>query len=75
LSRPERSFSPAGEARLAADELAALLAAADGDDGWQRAVACYLAGGDGWREAEAALGGAFAADAAAAVRLSRGKSE
>jgi hypothetical protein len=52
-----------------------LLGRQEADEAWQRAIACYFAGADGWREAEAALRGAFASETAAAVRLSGGKSE
>ena len=44
------------------DELLDLLAAHGEQDAAarQHAIACYLAGGDGWRDAVKALGGAFA---------------
>jgi hypothetical protein len=75
LSRPERSFESAGEALLAAEDLGAMLSSKPGDEGLQQALACYFAAGDGWREAEAALRGAFANQAAAALRLSGRKAE
>jgi hypothetical protein len=54
-----------GGAPLSIDELLALL----GDDvradaeSRQHAIACYLSGGEGWREAVKHLRGAFAEDA------------
>ena len=47
----------------AADVLAALAREArPGGKRRQDAVRCYLSASDGWREASAALGGAFAAE-------------
>jgi hypothetical protein len=74
LSRPERSFSAAGAA-LKAEELAGIVVRQHAEEAWQQAIACYFAGADGWREAQIALGGAFASDAAAASRVSNGKSK
>jgi len=75
LSRPQRSFRAAGEAGLPGDDLAALLACEEAREARQQAIACYFGGGDGWRSAQAALGGAFASSAAAAVLFSGRKAE
>jgi len=54
------------EAPLSLNELLALLGeGADGDDrSRQDAIACYLSGGDGWRDAVKMLGGTFAEEEA-----------
>ena len=51
---------------LGLDELLALLGDAAEREGRSRedAIACYLSGGDGWREAMKQLGGTFAKEAA-----------
>jgi hypothetical protein len=62
LARFEGDFRVGAEAALSLDELLELLAMA-GEDGKRRredAIACYLSGSDGWREAVKFLGGAFA---------------
>jgi hypothetical protein len=63
LARFERDFRANAEAPLTLNELIALL----GDEGDARtredAIACYLSGGEGWREAVKKLGGAFAEEA------------
>jgi hypothetical protein len=60
LARLERDFRGSAEASLTLDELIALL----GDQGDARsredAIACYLSGSEGWREALKQLGGTFA---------------
>ena len=50
------------EAPLSLDELLDLLSVAGENGGRTRddAIACYLSGSDGWREAVKSLGGAFA---------------
>ena len=62
LARHEGDFKAAGEARLDLDELlGALGEAASGHSADRReAIARCLSGSDGWREAAARLGGAFA---------------
>ena len=46
-----------------ASELLAALGARDGRCSERKAaIACYLSGGDGWRQAKGLLDGAFAAD-------------
>jgi hypothetical protein len=61
LARFERDFRTAAEAPLTLDELIALLGNAEGDArSREDAIACYLSGSDGWREAVKRLGGAFA---------------
>ena len=64
MARFERDFRGSAEAPLTLDELVALL----GDNGDARsredAIACYLSGSEGWRDALKQLGGAFAEEAA-----------
>jgi hypothetical protein len=62
LARHERGFQVDGAKPLSVDELLDLLAAHGEQDPAtrQHAIACYLAGGDGWREAFQELDGAFA---------------
>jgi hypothetical protein len=64
LARYERDFRSAAEAPLTLNELVALLGDA-GADARSRddAIACYLSGSEGWRDAVKRLGGAFAKDA------------
>ena len=75
MSRFEGDFSAAGEASLNATELLNLL----GREGQvpprelQQAIACYLSASEGWDQAQKLLRGAFASDAAAAVRSDRNK--
>jgi hypothetical protein len=63
LARYERDFRGEAKEPLTLNELIALL----GEEGDARsredAIACYLSGSDGWREAVKQLGGAFAAEA------------
>jgi hypothetical protein len=53
------------EAPLSLDDLLALLgSAADVDErSREDAIACYLSGGEGWRDAVKMLGGTFAEEA------------
>jgi hypothetical protein len=62
LARFEGDFRVGAEATLSLDELLDLLAMAGEGGGHSRedAIACYLSGSDGWREAVKVLGGAFA---------------
>ena len=62
LARHEGDFRSAAEAPLSLDELLALLGSGTDADERSRkdAIACYLSGGDGWRDAVKALGGTFA---------------
>ena len=66
MARHERDFRTAAEAPLSLDELLALLGSgADVDErSREDAIACYLSGGDGWRDAMKMLGGTFAEEAA-----------
>jgi hypothetical protein len=66
LARHERDFCADAEAPLSLDDLLALLgSAAEADDrSRQDAIACYLSGGDGWRDAMKMLGGTFAEEVA-----------
>jgi hypothetical protein len=62
LARYEGNFRIGAEATLSLDELLDLLAMAGEEGGNSRedAIACYLSGSDGWREAVKFLRGAFA---------------
>ena len=62
LARHESDFEAAAEARLEIDELlGALRRPGAGKSAKRReAIARCLSGGDGWRDAAASLGGAFA---------------
>lgn len=65
MARFERDFSDEGQEPMSLNELLSLLG---GDTAEARsrqdAIACYLSGGEGWRDAVKMLGGAFAAEAA-----------
>ncbi len=75
MSRFEGDFGAAGQAPLSTSELLDLLAASSAMPSEQRqqAIACYLSASEGWHEALKALRGAFATDAAAAVKLGNAK--
>jgi hypothetical protein len=62
LARHERNFRDRTEAPLSLDELLSLLGSGAVPDERSRedAIACYLSGGDGWRDAVKKLGGTFA---------------
>jgi hypothetical protein len=62
LARHERDFRTDAEAPLSLDELLALLGPGTDVDERSRedAIACYLSGGEGWRDALKKLGGTFA---------------
>ena len=66
MARHEKNFRSDTEATLSLDDLLALLdSGADFDErSRQDAIACYLSGGDGWRDALKTLGGTFAEGAA-----------
>lgn len=63
MTKPVGTFRPSKEVVLDARDLLAALQSPDigGEDGRRQAIARYLAGGDGWRDASQALGGAFTA--------------
>ena len=64
MARYEGDFRVGAEATLSLDELLDLLAmAGEGERTREDAIACYLSGSDGWREAVKFLGGAFAEEA------------
>jgi hypothetical protein len=65
LARHESEFRAETEEPLSLDDLLALLGSASGADERSRqdAIACYLSGADGWRDAVRMLGGAFAEEA------------
>jgi hypothetical protein len=62
LARYESDFRASAEELLSLNQLLDLLGAAAERNGRSRedAIACYLSGGDGWREAMKLLGGTFA---------------
>ena len=64
MARHERDFCADAEAPLSLEDLLALLARRDDSDERSRqdAIACFLSGGDGWRDAIKVLGGAFAGE-------------
>ena len=66
MARHERDFRDHAEAPLSLDDLLALLGSgADADERSRKeAIACYLSGSDGWRDAMKALGGTFAEEEA-----------
>jgi hypothetical protein len=73
LARHERDFRNAAEAPLSLDDLLALLGQGDADErSRQDAIACYLSGSDGWRDALKMLGGTFSEEEA---RLRERKSD
>jgi hypothetical protein len=63
LARYERDFRADAEAPLSLDDLLALLSSsADSERSREDAIACYLSGSDGWKDALKLLGGTFADD-------------
>jgi len=66
LARHERDFREGAQEPLNLSDLLALLGNSAEGAGRSRedAIACYLSGGDGWREAVKVLGGTFAQGAA-----------
>jgi hypothetical protein len=62
VARHESDFRVDAEAPLSLEDLLALLASnGDVDERSRRdAIACYLSGSDGWRDAMKMLGGTFA---------------
>jgi hypothetical protein len=63
LARFEKDFSANVESPLSLDELLGLLGDPDGGRSREDAIACYLSGSEGWRDAVRQLGGAFADEA------------
>lgn len=61
LSRYDGRFDAAEQEPIDASELVAALEARSSRDR-QEAIACFLSGSEGWKEALALLGGAFAPD-------------
>ena len=76
VSRHESNFSSADEVSLDMAELLAALGAQStiAARDRQRAIACYLSGSEGWRDALDLLGGAFA-DEGPQDRLKSGQEE
>ncbi|HVU31485.1 MAG TPA: hypothetical protein VHE36_13895 [Sphingomicrobium sp.] len=66
MARHERDFRTDSEAPLSLDDLLSLLSSsADVDErSRQDAIACYLSGSEGWRDALKMLGGTFAEETA-----------
>ncbi len=66
MARHETDFRTRTEAPLSLDELLALLGSGANPDDRSRedAIACYLSGGEGWRDAVKKLGGTFAEEVA-----------
>jgi hypothetical protein len=66
LARHESSFGAKAQEPLTLNELLDLLGdgAVSGDRSREDAIACYLSGADGWKDAVKRLGGAFADGAA-----------
>jgi hypothetical protein len=62
LARHESDFGAEAQEPLSLNELLVLLgdAAEGGDRSREDAIACYLSGGEGWREAVKRLDGTFA---------------
>jgi hypothetical protein len=62
LARHEGDFRVGAEDSLSLNELLTMLGDAAEREGGSRedAIACFLSGSDGWREAMRLLGGAFA---------------
>ena len=62
MARHEGDFRGQTQQQLSLEQLLTLLGNADQCDDRTRedAIACYLSGGDGWREAVKLLGGTFA---------------
>ena len=62
MARHEGDFRSEAKAPLSLDEFLALLGDGAAGDPRRRedAIACYLSGSDGWRDAVKLLGGAFA---------------
>jgi hypothetical protein len=72
LARHEKDFAAKADSPLALAELLGMLGDADGGRSREDAIACYLSGSEGWRDAVKVLGGAFANEAR---RLSERKSD
>ncbi|MFL6726382.1 MAG: hypothetical protein ACJ8FS_07705 [Sphingomicrobium sp.] len=66
MARHDGEFRAEAPEPLSLDELLALFGTEVERNGQSRedAIACYLSGGDGWREAVKLLGGTFAEEAA-----------
>ena len=63
MARFEKDFSDASDTPLTLNELLSLLGGGTVEGRTREdAIACYLAAGEGWRDAVKELGGAFAAE-------------
>ncbi|QDP19827.1 hypothetical protein [Sphingomonas xanthus] len=70
MARFDGHLKAAGDAAIDADELLSALvslpaAAHSGPSGRNQAIACFLSGSEGWRDAKKALKGTFASGAEA----------
>ena len=65
MARHERDFGAKSREPLSLNELLDLLGSGAGVEETTRqdAIACYLSGGDGWKDAVKRLGGTFADEA------------
>ena len=61
MARHDRGIRAGADEPLSLSDLLVLLGAGEETDSQRRqdAIACYLSGGEGWREAVKKLGGAF----------------
>ena len=73
LSRFEGHFDAAGATPVGSGDLAKLLVGGPPTSARRQAIACYLSASEGWNDALAKLGGAFAK--AGQTRLTDGKEE
>ena len=63
MARLEGDFRSDAEAPLSLEDLLALLGSSGADNqSREDAIACFLSGSEGWRDAVKMLGGAFAED-------------
>ncbi len=69
MARHEKDLSENADVPLTLHELLALLGDGDGGQSREDAIACYLSGSEGWRDAVKQLGGAFAERAAGLKEL------
>ena len=61
MSRFEGEIAASAEARLSVADVLSILGQAGASEADRaQAIACYLAGGEGWKDAVKRLGGAFA---------------
>ena len=73
MSRFEGHFDASGATPVESDDLSRLLAGNPPTNARKQAIACYLSASDGWNDALAKLGGAFAKPAR--IRLTDAKEQ